>query len=150
MFLTWKNVNPIINRKNDFLCKINFFSWNKLRITLSMVNRLFVFWTFWWLFFSKIRFLKHWENAAKTCWFLLISNFLHMMFLTSISTKKNENVKFLHPIWILTYGDFDIIFNKNFFFHSLRFHTYVDFDIIFSKQWTMKIKYIRYVCSSAT
>ena len=110
----------------------------------------------------KIRFLKHWENAAKNVDFLMILNFLHMVTLTSISTKKmkiwnfsikfkflhmlilkffqqffcffysfrfykygvfdvhfnkkHENLKLLHPILILTYGDFDIIFNKFLFF----------------------------------
>ena len=62
----------------------------------------------WWIlmlfthflafFLMKIRFLKHWENAAKNVDFLMILNFLHMVTLTSISTKKNENLKFFHQI----------------------------------------------------
>ena len=62
------------------------------------------------------------------------------------NNKKNENVKFLHPIWILTYGDFDIIFNKNFFpIHWDFIHMWI--STLFSAnngQWKLSI-FVTYV-----
>ena len=82
MFLTWKNVNPIINRKNYFLWKIHFFSWKNLRITLSMVNRLF----FRKLDFWNIRKMQ--QKHVDFCLFQI--SYIIMVFLTSISTKKSK------------------------------------------------------------
>ena len=88
----------IINRKMDFLDEKLHFSFQKVKSTLQVVNTYAFHPLFSVFFFMKIRFLKHWENAAKNVDFLMILNFLHMVTLTSISTKKNENLKFFHQI----------------------------------------------------
>ena len=110
-----KNMMTIINRKMDFLDEKLHFSFQKVKSTLQVVNT-YAFHPLFSVFFMKIRFLKHWENAAKNVDFLMILNFLHMVTLTSISTKKMKiwnfsiKFKFLHMVILKFFQQFFCFF----------------------------------------